>query len=146
MRHAWAARLFERVKELADDPGRTGRIPREAALVYALTGDKRYGDAVRHALVGQAWYYQAQYAKLDLKHAPDFGAWGPWATWALPTTRSRSIVSPPGRGRSRPAVSHRGSAVNFPLRAGQEVMIGFATEEEVSGQMSGVTLPPRRAR
>jgi hypothetical protein len=81
-RHEWAARLFERVKELANDQGRTGRIPREAALVYALTGDRRYGDMARRALVGNSRYHLAQYEKLDLQHDPDFGAWGPWATWA----------------------------------------------------------------
>jgi hypothetical protein len=81
-RHEWAARLFERVKGLANDQGRTGRIPREAALVYALTGDRRYADMARRALVGNSRYHLAQYEKLDLKHDPDFGAWGPWATWA----------------------------------------------------------------
>ena len=50
--HPWAARLFDRVKKLADDNGRTNRTPREAALVYALTGDQKYATAVRRALVG----------------------------------------------------------------------------------------------
>jgi hypothetical protein len=80
--HRWAARLLGRVKKLADDPGHTGRNPREAALVYVLTGDKRYAQLVRRALVGNARYFQAQYEKVDLKLDPDFGAWGPWATWA----------------------------------------------------------------
>jgi hypothetical protein len=81
-RHAWAADLFEQVRAFADQPGRTGRTPREAALVYALTGEKRYAEAVRRALVGNARYMLPQYEKLDLARDPDFGAWGPWATWA----------------------------------------------------------------
>ena len=78
----WAARLFDRVRQLADQPGRTERIPREAALVYVLTGEARYGQAVRKALVGQARYFAPRYESLDLGRDPDFGAWGPWATWA----------------------------------------------------------------
>ena len=81
-KHEWAKQLFQRVKELADDVGRTGRIPREAALVYALTGDTRYARAVRNALVSSARYYLPQFEKVNLKLDPDFGAWGPWATFA----------------------------------------------------------------
>jgi hypothetical protein len=80
--YPWAARLFDRVKKLADDNGRTSHTPREAALVYALTGDTKYAAAVRRALVSNARYRLSQYEKLDLKLDPDFGAWGPWATWA----------------------------------------------------------------
>src|SRR6185437_1743044 len=78
----WAARLLVRVKELADNRGRIGRIPREAALVYVLSGEKRYGEAVRRALVGGARAELKQLDKLNLKLNPDYGAWGPWATWA----------------------------------------------------------------
>lgn len=78
----WAARLLARVKELADNQGRIGRIPREAALMYVLSDEKRYGEAVRRALVGGARAELKQLDKLNLKLNPDYGAWGPWATWA----------------------------------------------------------------
>jgi hypothetical protein len=80
--HSWAARLFQKVRELADDNRRTSRTPREAALVYALTGEKRYGEMVRKALVGGARQELGRYAKLDIAKDSDFGSWGPWATWA----------------------------------------------------------------
>jgi hypothetical protein len=81
-KHAWAARLFERVKKLADQPGRAGRNPREAALVYVLTGDKRYARTVRQTLVGECRHLLTKYEKLDLAVNPDFGSWGPYPTWA----------------------------------------------------------------
>jgi hypothetical protein len=80
--HDWAARLFERVRALADEPGRTTRLPREAALVYALTGEKRYARDVRQALVGHARSELPKYDKLDVEANPDFGAWGPLQTIA----------------------------------------------------------------
>ncbi len=95
--HDWAARLFERVKSLADDPSHTNRIPREAALVYALTGDRRYADLVRRSLVGSSRYYLGQYEKLNLKSDPDFGAWGPWATWAWAYDLTYDTFSPDER-------------------------------------------------
>jgi hypothetical protein len=80
--HAWVARLFERVRELADQPGRTTRNPREAALVYALTGEPRYARAVREALLGNARNLLPKFEQLDIERNPDFGAWGPYTTWA----------------------------------------------------------------
>ncbi len=80
--HDWAKRLLNRVKELADDKGRVGRTPREAALVYVLTGDKTSGEAVHRALISGARHELAQLEKNDLQFNPDYGAWGPWATWA----------------------------------------------------------------
>src|SRR5947209_8548735 len=80
--HEWAARLFERVKTLADDQGRTGRMPREAALAYVLTGEARYARAVRQALVSHARGQLPKYDKLDVQADPDFGAWGPLQTLA----------------------------------------------------------------
>ena len=71
--HEWAARLFKRVRELAEDPRRTDRIPREAALVHVLTGEERYAQAVRKALLNQARYWLPRYENLDLKRDPDFG-------------------------------------------------------------------------
>jgi hypothetical protein len=81
--HEWAAHLLARVKELADEPGRVERIPREAALVYVLTGEKRYGEAVRRALVGGSRYTLSQLDKFDPRLDPNLApAWGPWANWA----------------------------------------------------------------
>jgi hypothetical protein len=80
--HAWAARLFDVVRKTADDPRHSNRNPREAALVYALTGDRRYAQIARRALLGNARASLMQYDRLDLKANPDFGSWGPWATYA----------------------------------------------------------------
>jgi hypothetical protein len=85
----WAATLFQRVKELADDRGRTGRIPREAALVYVLTGEKRYGEEVRRALLGNVRSTMAQLTKFDPRLDPNMApCWGPWAVhaWAYDLT------------------------------------------------------------
>jgi hypothetical protein len=79
---AWAAKLFDRVKALADQRGRTNHNPREAALVYVLTGERRYAQDVRQNLMGNCRHLLTKYEKLDLKSNPDFGAWGPYATWA----------------------------------------------------------------
>src|SRR5262249_24535469 len=81
-KYDWAAQLFARVKALADDRGRTGNNPREAALMYALTGEKSYADDVRRSLVRQSERLLIEYAKLNLQQNPDFGAWGTYATWA----------------------------------------------------------------
>jgi hypothetical protein len=95
--HEWAARLFERVQALANDGGRTGRNPREAALVYALTGDKKYGDAVRRALVSHSRHLLTQYETLDVRTNPDFGAWGPLATLAWAYDLTYDLYSPEER-------------------------------------------------
>src|SRR6516164_8444753 len=81
-KYEWAAGLFERVKALADDRERTGNNPREAALMYALTGDKAYAADVRRELVGRSRRLLREYEKLDIQQDPDFGAWGPYPTWA----------------------------------------------------------------
>jgi hypothetical protein len=94
---AWAARLFERVKALADDHGRTTHNPREAALVYALTGELGYADAVRQALLGHARRLLPQYAALDVKLQPDYGAWGPLATWAWSYDLTYDVFAPGAR-------------------------------------------------
>ena len=52
--HDWAARLLDRVRQLADSSGHTEKNPRDAALVYVLTGEPRYAAAVRRALLGTA--------------------------------------------------------------------------------------------
>ncbi len=72
--HAWARRLFERVKARADESGIGEHNLREAALVYALTGQERYGQAVRNHLVFAARYWRRQLEQVDLKTQPEFAA------------------------------------------------------------------------
>jgi hypothetical protein len=94
---SWAAQLLERVRKLADDPQHTGRTPREAALVYALTGDERSAKAVRSALTSNARMMLPRYEQLDLATDPDFGAFGPWATWAWAYDLTYDLFSPEER-------------------------------------------------
>ena len=76
--HPWAARLLERVKEMAKD----GRNVREGALAYVLTGERPYADRARRGLLGTARSMMSTYEKLDLKLQPEFGAWTSWSTYA----------------------------------------------------------------
>ncbi len=98
-KHDWAKRLLDRVKELAADPSRVGRTPREAALMYVLTGDKSCGDAVHRALVDGARNELAQLEKVNLQLNPDYGAWGPWATWAWAYDLTYELYTEPERER-----------------------------------------------
>jgi hypothetical protein len=93
----WAARLFDRVKALADGPGRASRNPREAALVYALTGAPRYGQAARQAVVGHARAQLPKYQDLDVQANADFGAWGPLPTFAWAYDLTYDIYNPTER-------------------------------------------------
>ena len=77
----WAAELLARVRALADENGHTGREPRDAAVVYVLTGERKYGDAVRHALLGGVQGEKRRYENYDARIDPDAGAFGPWAQW-----------------------------------------------------------------
>src|SRR5579883_2445938 len=81
-REPWAAKLLERAKALADDNRHTEREPRDAAVVYALTGDKRYAERVRRALLGQVRSELPKYERLDIQAEPELGAYGPAAQWA----------------------------------------------------------------
>jgi hypothetical protein len=81
-REPWAAKLLERLKALADDDRHTDREPRDAAVAYVLTGDRRYAAAVRRSLLGQARAELPKYEKLDIKVNPELGAYGPCAQWA----------------------------------------------------------------
>ncbi|MGB2824165.1 MAG: alginate lyase family protein, partial [Phycisphaerae bacterium] len=93
-RHEWAARLLDRVKEMAKDPGRNIR---ETALAYALTGEKRYADQARRHLTGQARHGIGEYEKLDLKLHPEYGAWTPWGTYAWAYDLTHETFSPEER-------------------------------------------------
>ena len=85
----WAADLFQRVKAMADEMLTKGaRNQREAALCYALTGEKRYADSVRQLLLQYAREFAGQQPKLDLKLQPEWGAWEVWGmhAWAYDLT------------------------------------------------------------
>jgi hypothetical protein len=81
-REPWAAKLLERAKALADDNRHTEREPRDAAVVYALTGEQRYAERVRRALLGQVRSELPKYERLDIQAEPELGAYGPAAQWA----------------------------------------------------------------
>jgi hypothetical protein len=79
----WAADLFERVKAMADEMITKGtRNERETALCYALTGDKRYANAVRRLLLDDARSFQAAINTVDLKVQPEYEAWAPRGVYA----------------------------------------------------------------
>ncbi len=81
--------MFARVKAMADEMITKGaRNQREAALCYALTGEKRYADSVRRLLLDYARDFQTQRPKLDLKLQPEWGAWESWGVhaWAYDLT------------------------------------------------------------
>ena len=81
--HKWAAELFERVKSMADEMLTKGaRNPREAALCYVLTGDKRYADVTRRLLVQLAKEFQEGIKKVDLKVNLEWGTFSPRAIYA----------------------------------------------------------------
>jgi hypothetical protein len=92
--HEWAARLLDRVKELAKN---TGQNIRETALAYALTGERAYADQVRRQLTDQARNGITEYEKLDLKLQPEHGAWTPWGTYAWAYDLTYEAFSPDER-------------------------------------------------
>jgi hypothetical protein len=96
----WAADLFERVKAMADEMVAKGtRNEREAALCYALTGEKRYADSVRRLLLDYARDFQTQRPKSDLKLQPEWGAWEPWGVHAWAYDLTYDTFSPEERRR-----------------------------------------------
>jgi hypothetical protein len=68
--HAWATRLFERVKEKAEKDDAVI----EASLAYVLTGETKYALSARKRLVRDARDQMQHYEKLDVKAEPE---WGP---------------------------------------------------------------------
>jgi hypothetical protein len=79
--HPWAAELLGRLRALADDDNHTSREPRDAAVAYALTGERKYADAVRRALIGSVHGEKKRYENYDARLDPDAGSFGPWAQW-----------------------------------------------------------------
>jgi len=96
----WAADLFERVKAMAEEMVTKGaRNEREVALCYALTGEKRYADAVRRLLLQHAREFETQRPKVDLKLQPEWGAWEPWGVRAWAYDLTYDTFSPEERNR-----------------------------------------------
>jgi hypothetical protein len=76
-RNDWAARLFEQTKALAAQGNQL-----EAALCYALTGEKSYGDSVRRTLVSSARGWSDGVRQTDIKLKPEAFAWDSWGRYA----------------------------------------------------------------
>ena len=72
----WAAALFEKLKAGADglDLDRHDGL-RNSALLYALTGERRYGDSARAKLLNEARSSIPRLEKVDLKVEPEAYAW-----------------------------------------------------------------------
>jgi len=84
----WAAALFEELKAAADagvirhDWGDQGTHARDAALCYAITGERRYADAARRYLLQKAQGELRRYQQLDVKIEPETASWSPWGAYA----------------------------------------------------------------
>jgi hypothetical protein len=76
--YAWAARLLDRVKDTAVKDG----AALEAALAYAMTGDRKYASIARDRLVSEAREQLPQYKKLDVRAEPEWGRWTWWGATA----------------------------------------------------------------
>lgn len=79
----WAGALFEKLKAGADglDLDRHDGL-RNTALLYAITGEKSYGDRARAKLLNEARENIARIEKVDLKVEPEAYAWAPWGATA----------------------------------------------------------------
>jgi hypothetical protein len=96
----WAADLFQQVKAMAEEMLTKGtRNERETALCYALTGEKRYADAVRRLLLEYAREFETQRPKLDLTLQPEWGAWEAWGVHAWAYDLTYDTFSPEERRR-----------------------------------------------
>jgi hypothetical protein len=96
----WAADLFERVRAMAEElVTRGAQNEREAALCYALTGEKRYADAVRHSLLQSARDFERERPNVDMKLQPEWGAWNPWCVYAWAYDLTYDAFSPEERRR-----------------------------------------------
>ena len=73
----WAAVLFQQAKDMADKGDMF-----QAALCFALTGEKRYGDFARGKVLENTRYHLIQYQKEDVRLQPDRYQLGPWGLWA----------------------------------------------------------------
>src|SRR5438874_444559 len=63
----WAAALLEKLKHEAEGRGGSSDGVRNSALLYALTGEKRYADYARGRLLEDARNILPQYEKIDIK-------------------------------------------------------------------------------
>ena len=73
----WAAKLLEQAKEMA-----AKNDVAQAAICYAITGEKRFADIAHNHLLGSARGWAAQCQKADLQIRPEEFNWGPWGMYA----------------------------------------------------------------
>ncbi|HUW30939.1 MAG TPA: heparinase II/III family protein [Planctomycetota bacterium] len=73
----WAMRLFEKIRKMADEGNQL-----ETALVYAITGEKAYGDRVHQKVVSDARYWHSRLKQADLDARPEEFNWGEWGRFA----------------------------------------------------------------
>jgi hypothetical protein len=96
----WAAELFRQVKGMADDMLTKGaRNERETAICYALTGERRYADAVRRLLLDYAREFAAALPKVDLKAQLEWGRWDAFGVHAWAYDLTYDTFSPEERQR-----------------------------------------------
>lgn len=87
--HPWAAALLEKLKAGADGLIMDrGDAARNSALLYVLTGEKKYADSARSRLLNEARYQLPRFEKADLKVEPEMGWFSPWGmeAWAYDLT------------------------------------------------------------
>ncbi len=85
----WAADLLEKLKAGSDGlVSGSGDASRNAALLYVLTGEKKYGDSARKRLISEAKYQLPRFEKADLKVEPEMGWFSAWGmeAWAYDLT------------------------------------------------------------
>ena len=78
----WAAALFEKLKASANTGLQDGL--RNTVLLYALTGEKSYGDSAHDNLLNDARYSILRIDKVDLDAEPEAYVWNAWEAkaWA----------------------------------------------------------------
>ena len=93
----WAAALLERLKRESEGHGGSVDGVRNSALLYALTGEKRYADYARRRLLDDARYLLPQYEHADLNTQPDFGMFHSWGLVAWGYDLTYDTFSPDER-------------------------------------------------
>jgi hypothetical protein len=94
----WASALMEKLRAGVDGLALDRHdAARNAALLYALTGEKAFGDRARASLLNEARYGLPRFEKADLRIEPEFGAWAPWGAYAWAYDLSYDTFSPEER-------------------------------------------------
>src|SRR4051812_45000466 len=80
----WAAALLEKLRRESEGRGGSQDGVRNSAVLYALTGEKRYADYARRRLLDDARCQLPQYEKVDIKTQQEFGMFNAWGliAWA----------------------------------------------------------------